>query len=121
MIFWICSSVAACSITMTMSSSLLLFLVHGEPLQPPALVDDSLEDAPDGGGIQRPGVLPHHPLQDPGLSLRRVDGQPEGALHLADLHRARRAAVEQPHQLLVDHVDAAPPLVDGAVLRSSPE
>src|SRR5437762_99463 len=118
MIFWICSSVADCSITMTMVSSLLLFLVDGQSLQAAALVDDSFEDAPHGGGIQRPRVLAHDPLQDPGLSLRRVDREAEGALHLADLHRARRAAVEQPHQLLVDHVDAAPPLVDGTLTRS---
>src|SRR5437773_2459921 len=118
MIFWICSSVADCSITMTMGSSLLLFLVHGEPLQAAALVNDSLEDAPHGRGIQRPRVLAHDPLQDPGLSLRRVDREAEGALHLADLHRARRTAVEQPHQLLVDRVDAAPPLVDGTHTRS---
>src|SRR6185295_546702 len=113
MIFWICSSVADCSITMTMGSSLLLFLVDGEALQAAALVDDSFEDALDRGRIQRPRVLPHHPLQDPGLPLRRVDGQAERPLHLPDLHRARRPAVEQPHQLLVDRVDAAAPLVDG--------
>src|SRR5437667_889358 len=116
MTFWICASVAACSITMTMESSLLLrrgaFLVHRHSLQPAALVDDPLEDTPDRGRIQGAGVLAHHTLQDPRLALGRVHREPQRALDLADLHRACGAAVQQAHELLVDCIYAATPSVD---------
>src|SRR5688572_26033002 len=116
MTFSICGSVAVCSITMTIGLSLLAFLVRlvpaTEPLQTPGLVDDPLEHAPHGQRLQRPRVLAHHPLQDPGLALRGVEGQPAALLDAADLHRAGGAAVEQAHELLVDGVDAPPPGLD---------
>src|SRR5262245_5935036 len=109
MTFWTCSSVAECSITITMASSFPFrfpVLVRGQPLQPPALVDDPLEHALHAPLVQGARVLPRDALQDPRFALRRVDGQPQGALHLADLHRAGGPAVDQAEQLLVDHVDA---------------
>src|SRR6187455_789721 len=101
MTFCICSSVAVGSITITMGSSisfsiatgarLRLRSVRGQPLQAPRFVDDPLE----------------HPLQDPGLPLRRIHGQPQAALDAPDLDRAGGPAVEQAHQLAVDEVDAS--------------
>src|SRR5512144_1512136 len=117
MTFWTCSSVAVCSITMTMTPSLLGF-VDGQPLQAPAFVDDSFEDALHRRGIQRSGVLAHHPLQDLGLALRGVDGQAQLGLEPPDLHRAGRAAVQQSHELRVDQVDAVSPFLD--VLHGAP-
>src|SRR5262245_29305487 len=96
---------------MTMTPSLLPS-VYREPLQAAALVDNAFEDPPHRGGVQGPGDLPGDPLQDLGLPLRGVDRQPQGGLQAADLHRARRAAVEQTHELVVDGVDAAAPLLD---------
>src|SRR5688572_26366400 len=118
MTFCTCSSVAECSITMTMGSSLLLVRllsvldVRGQPLQAPALVDDSFEHAAHGHGVERTGVLAHDPLQDLRLALRRVDREPERALDAADLHRAGRPAVEQSHELGVYLVDAPAPGLD---------
>src|SRR2546428_11716192 len=51
MISGTCSSVADCSITMTRGSSLLLFLVYGEPLQPPALVFFQFIRTPRANGV----------------------------------------------------------------------
>src|SRR5262245_8444976 len=115
MTFWTCSSVAECSITITMASSFPFrfpVLVRGQPLQAPALVDDPLEHALDAPRVEGARVLARDALEDPGLALRGVDGQPQRALHLADLHRARGAAVHEPQELLVDHVDAPPQRLD---------
>src|SRR4029079_19050677 len=38
--------------------------------------------------------------------------RPRDPLEAAELHGARRAAVQQPHELLVDLVDASPPRLD---------
>src|SRR5712691_8218309 len=98
MTFWICSSLAVCSITMTIEPSVSFPSIAGSALpfralarhtlQPPRLVDDPLEHPAHGHGIERPGIVPHHALQDPGLALRRVHGQAQPALDAADLHRA---------------------------------
>src|SRR5262245_29641323 len=115
MTFWTCSSVAECSITMTMASSFPFrfpVLVRGQPLQAPALVDDALEHALDAPRVQGARVLARDALEDPGLALGGVDGQPERALHLADLHRARGTAVHEAEELRVDHVDALAERVD---------
>src|SRR5262245_17246979 len=118
MTFWTCSSVAECSITMTMAS-LFPFrfpvLVRGQPLQAPALVDDPLEHALHAPRVEGARVLARDPLEDPGLALRGVDGEPQRALHLADLHRARGAAVDEAEELPVDHVDALAEGVDLAL------
>jgi hypothetical protein len=39
------------------------------------------------------------------LTRRLVHRQPGGFLYVADLERARRAGVQQPHELLVKRVD----------------
>src|SRR5262249_10586364 len=123
MTFWTCSSVAECSITMTMASSFPFrfpVLVRGQPLQPSALVDDPLEHALHAPRVQGPGVLARDPLEDPGLALRGVDGQPQRALHLPDLHRPGGAGVDEAEELLVDHVDALAQAVDlGLAARSA--
>src|SRR5437762_1369490 len=102
MTFWICSSVAECSITMTMGPSIsfpsvasrtglavrtvrAFRLLRGQPLQPPRLVDDALEHPLDRRRIQGSGIVAHHPLQDPRLPLRRVHRQPQAPLDAADL------------------------------------
>src|SRR5262245_47668226 len=115
MTFCTCSSVAECSITITMASSFPFrfpVLVRGQPLQPAAFVDDPLKHALDAPRVERARVLARDALEDPGLALRGVDGQPERALHLADLHRAGGPAVHEAEELLVDHVDAPPQGVD---------
>src|SRR5260221_1023349 len=122
MTFCICSSVAAGSITLTMGSPTSFSLapgarprlrsLRGQPLQAPRFVDDTLEHPLHRHGIEGPGIVAHHALQDPGLALRRVHGQPQAPLDAADLDRTGGPAVEQAHQLAVDEVDAAAPLVD---------
>ena len=115
MTFWTFSSLAVCSITMTMDTlvssssrrpSASASASPGQPLQAPALVDDALEDAPHRPAVERAGVVPLRAVEDPLLPLGLVDGHPDLPLDPADLHRARRAAVQQLHELVVDLVDA---------------
>src|SRR4029453_10805467 len=115
MTFWTCSSVAECSITMTMASSFPFrfpVLVRGQPLQAAPLDEDPLAPALHAPRVQRSRVLARDPLEDPGLALRGVDGQPQRAPDLADLHRAGGAAVHGAEELRVDHVDALAQAVD---------
>ena len=46
------------------------------------------------------------------LALRLIDRQRRLVLQPADFHGARDAHVQQPHELVVDHVDPAPQLLD---------
>src|SRR5258708_7637121 len=98
MTFWTCSSVAVCSITMTMGSPLLIgplrplpplslavggavsaggnsTALHTQALQAPALIDDPLEDPAHRQSVEGPRVLAHQSIQDPGLPLRGIDGE----------------------------------------------
>src|SRR5262245_33175288 len=120
MTFWTCSSLALCSITMTICvvSSLLrfrlalLFGLASQAFQPSALVDHALEDAPERVAVERARVVLLDAVEDPLLAVGLVDGHPDRALDAADLDRARRAAVQQLHQLVVDLVDAPPQIGD---------
>src|SRR5712691_4036375 len=90
--------------------------VRGQALEAPRLVDHALEHALHRRRVEGPGIVAHDALQDPGLALRRVHGQPQPPLDAPDLDRAGGAAVEQAHELPVDEVDAAPPPIDLLVL-----
>src|SRR5258708_38441862 len=119
MTFCICSSVAVGSITITMGSSISFSIatgarrrlrsVRGQPLQAARFVDDTLEHPLHRHGIEGPGIVAHHALQDPGLALRRVHGQPQAPLDAADLDRTGGPAVEPSPQLALNEIHAAPP------------
>src|SRR4030042_2166562 len=71
MTLWTFSSLAVCSITMTMdmlslvSLRLLRLGLAGEALEAPALVNDALEDTAHPPAVERAGVVPLRALEEP--------------------------------------------------------
>src|SRR5262249_55528940 len=92
-------------------SSLRLYF-FSDPLEVPRLVDDAFEEPLDDLIVERPVVERLHVLQHFLLALRLVDRNAHLALQPADLERACRARVQQPHQRLVEQVDPLPQVVD---------
>src|SRR3954467_9207886 len=115
----ICASVARSFITTTMtllSCFQILAAFARHPLGATRLVDHAFENADDRFGGQRPrqrgGGLP-----DLGqylrFALRLINREAGLMLEATHFHRARNANVEESHELIVDHVDPAPQLLDG--------
>src|SRR5579862_1085343 len=120
---WICSSGAPVSMTITMTLLPLLGIdgaLLGEPLEPSALVDDSLEDPPDRPRFEGPRVRVHHALENVGLTLGCVHRQAEAPLDPSDLDGACRAAVQKADELLVDPVDPLTPAGELLLVLPSP-
>src|SRR5579862_6408188 len=77
----------------------------GNAFQAARLVDDSLEETHHRGVVERTGVGPADLFEDLRLARRLIDGHAFALFDAADFERARRARVEQPHQVLVDRVN----------------
>jgi hypothetical protein len=79
--------------------------VLGHAFEPAGLVDDALEQAPDGRSIERPRVEPLDVLENLVLAFRLVDGQAQGLFGLSDRERAGSSFVQEAHELLVELID----------------
>src|SRR4051812_2807532 len=97
------ASEAFFSITMTMRSPLIAR--RSLPLHAARFVDDSFEKTADGGGIERAAGRLLHVQQHLLFALRRVNGQAQVRLDLADLDGVLRALIEQSHDDFIDAVD----------------
>src|SRR5204863_10212189 len=98
------SSAVCFCITMTMGSPLSARLA----LHATRLVDDSFKKTPHSDRIERPLGDPLDVLEDVLLPLRRIDGQSEHALQLADLDGVLGALVEEADDHFVDAIDGVP-------------
>src|SRR6266404_2590360 len=72
----------------------LRFFLDGHALNAPRFVNDSLEQAANGGAIQRPRIDARYVSDDFALAIRRIDRQPKLALDSPKLYSALRASVE---------------------------
>lgn len=72
----------------------------------PGLVDDPLEQTPDGRFIQRPAVGGADILKDIGFALRDVNGSADGLLQASDDCCVHDALVQQLQDGAVEQVDA---------------
>src|SRR5712692_6118805 len=121
---WICSSLDPSCMTTTMASCVplipgwrglrfLVLFVHYRALDGPRFIEDALKQPADGGVRQRPGVRTGGSLDDLALAVRLVERLVRLALQFPHLDRALRTLVEQAHELSVNLVNSAAPVLDG--------
>src|SRR5262245_37126990 len=115
--FWICSSPAFGSITMTMASDLLLvisgwYFVAFKALDTPRFVEDAFEQSLHRIVAQRASIGRDGLRHDRQLTSWIVDLEAEPPLHRADGQRASRPLVEKLQKPAIQLVDAAAQLLD---------
>jgi hypothetical protein len=76
-------------------------------LESPRLVDQALEDTPDGRRVERWLCLPSEPLEHVALSFRVVNGQLSLALELSNGENEPDAFGDELEDTLVHFIDGA--------------
>jgi len=83
-------------------------VIAGDALGPPRFVDDPFEDPHDGLCRQWSRQLRRRLsdlVENLGFPIRLLDRKRRFMLQPSDFHGARHSHVQQPHELVVDHVD----------------
>src|SRR5690242_939512 len=107
MTFCICSSCAPSCITTT-----IYLLLRFVPLDPAALVNDSLEQPLQSFFIQRPAVLLFHAPKNFALTFRVINTHVMCFLDLSNFNHASSSFVQQLEKPYINIIDALAPVFD---------